>query len=82
MQKLEAELATLKARAELLNITRPAARVAFDSATIARQTHLLEGDVEDVNAGNRLQANVDSALSALRQKRTNLARYPWMREKR
>src|SRR4051812_35738899 len=63
--QLEAELASLRARASLLDRKRAAAQAAFDSAAAARQAHLLKGDIEDSETGTRLQYAVNSASSAL-----------------
>jgi hypothetical protein len=65
MQKLEAELAALKARAKLLDTKRTAVQNALDSALAARQAHMLDGDLDDTKTGARLQAAVDSTASVL-----------------
>jgi hypothetical protein len=65
VQKLEADLDGLKARALLLNTKRDAARSALDDAIAARQAHLLDGDIDDAKAATTLQARVDTATSEL-----------------
>jgi hypothetical protein len=65
MQKLETALAALTSRATLLTAKREAARAIFDRAVAARDVHLLEGNLEDEKMGAKLQAAVDSAVSAL-----------------
>jgi hypothetical protein len=65
MQKLEAELAKLNARARLLDDQRAACAAAFDRATEQRQRFMLEGDLEDTKTCAKLQAAVDTASSAL-----------------
>jgi hypothetical protein len=65
MQKLEAELASLTARATLLNTKRAAAQAALDGAVAARQNHMLGGDLDDTARATKLQNAVDSAGSAL-----------------
>jgi hypothetical protein len=65
MQKLEAELSALMSRAALLTVKRAAAQGTFDSAVAARDRHMLQGNLDDEKIGNKLQAAVDSAASAL-----------------
>jgi hypothetical protein len=65
MQKLEAELSALTARAALLTAKRTTAQGAFDSAVAARDVHMLQGNLDDEKIGTKLQAAVDSAASAL-----------------
>jgi len=65
MQKIQAELAALNARKELLTGKRSAAQSTLDSAVEARQKMLLAGDLDDIKAALALQAKVDSSTSAL-----------------
>jgi hypothetical protein len=65
MQKIEAELAALQARAGLLDTKRAAAQAGFDIATAARQEMLLAGDLDDAKLAAKLQVAVDGAASAL-----------------
>lgn len=65
MQKLETQLATAKARADLLHQHLRAAQIANDAATDARQAHLIDGDLADAKAGAALQARVTVAESSL-----------------
>lgn len=65
IQKLEDELASLQKRARLLATKRADAQAAFDDATVAREKFMLGGDLDDVKAGAKLQAAVDSIASAL-----------------
>jgi hypothetical protein len=65
MQKLEAELSALTARAALLVAKRANAKGAFDSAVAARDIHMRQGNLDDEKIGAKLQAAVDSAGSAL-----------------
>ena len=65
MDKLQAELAVLAARAKLLDSKRAATQTALDRAVEARQRNLIEGDLENAQAAAKLQAMVDSAGSTL-----------------
>jgi hypothetical protein len=65
MEKLEAELKTLRARAGQLTAKRSTAQAALDRATAARQEFLLGGDIDDDKTSTKLQAAVDSATSSL-----------------
>jgi hypothetical protein len=65
VQKLQADLDGLKTRAVLLNTKRDAARSALNDAIAARQTHLLEGDIDDAKAATTLQSKVDTATNEL-----------------
>src|SRR5712664_3054125 len=65
MQKLQADLAALTARATLLNAKRTAAQLVFDRAVDAGERHMLEGDVEDEKISTKLHGAVDAADSLL-----------------
>jgi len=65
MQKLESNLAKLKARAALLVDERIRAQAALDAAKNARQIFMLEGDLSDEKTRWKLQGSVDTCTSAL-----------------
>jgi hypothetical protein len=65
MHQLESQLATLTKRANQLTTKRAAGKDDLDRATAAREKHMLEGDLDDIKIGAKLQANVDAAVSAL-----------------
>jgi hypothetical protein len=70
MEKLEAELASLRARAETLSNRHTTADAAFFDAKMKVERHLLEADLDaDEKAGAKLEA----AVAAWAQKRANLA---------
>jgi hypothetical protein len=65
MQKFEAELAALTARADQLGAKRASAQKDLDRALAAREEHLLVGNLDDDKVGAKLQAAVDTGLSTL-----------------
>jgi hypothetical protein len=65
MQKIEAELAALTARADQLRAKRASAQKDLDRALAAREEHLLAGDLNDDKVGAKLQGAVDTGLSTL-----------------
>jgi hypothetical protein len=65
MEKLATELATLNARATLLESKRVEAQNALDSAVESRQRFLLEGDIDDEKVAAKLQTQVDGTASTL-----------------
>jgi hypothetical protein len=62
---LEADLASMRKRVEALAAKRADAKSSFDIAISERQRHLLEGDLSDEKAGERLQRAVDTSASRL-----------------
>jgi hypothetical protein len=65
VQRLESELARLRDRAKLLDSKRAAAQADFDRATASRERFLLEGDLDDAKTAAKVQAAVETAVSAL-----------------
>ncbi|WBL77254.1 hypothetical protein I3J27_30145 [Bradyrhizobium xenonodulans] len=81
MNKLEAELASLRSRAETLKSRKAAADAAFSYAKSKLQAHHLEGDLD---ADDKVRAKLEAALAtsaftrdgfadALVQVQTNIA---------
>jgi hypothetical protein len=64
-QKIEDNIAALAKRGEQLAAKRCKAQAALQKATSERQQALLAGDLDDQRALDRLQAAIDTALSAL-----------------
>jgi hypothetical protein len=64
-EKLESDLAGMRKRVEALALKRADAKSSFDVAVSERQRHLLEGDLSDEKAGERLQRAVDASASRL-----------------
>ena len=62
-EKLEVDLASMRKRVDVLAAKRAQAKAVFDQAVSERQSFLLEGDLSDERAGNRVQKAVDAAAS-------------------
>jgi hypothetical protein len=65
MEKLQAVVAALRARASLLTDRRVSAQTALDAAMAARQSMLIDGDLGDDKLATKLQGAVDTAQSSL-----------------
>jgi hypothetical protein len=65
MRKLESVVAQLRKRAGQLVAKHAKAKTDLEAATAARQTFLLEGDLDDAKVAAALQAAVNSAQSTL-----------------
>jgi hypothetical protein len=70
MEKLENELAALRARAETLTVRHAAAKTAYSEAKSRLQAHLLEGDLD---ADEKLRAKLEAAVTGCAVTRDNLA---------
>jgi hypothetical protein len=70
IEKLEADLAALRARAESLSSRHTAANAAFLDAKSKLQRHLLEADLDD---DEKVGVKLEAALAACTQKRDGLA---------
>jgi hypothetical protein len=62
-KRLEADLASMRKRVDVLAAKRAEAKAVFDQAVSERQSFLLEGDLSNERAGGRLQKAVDAAAS-------------------
>ena len=58
MEKLEAVLAGLQKRAALLADKKVSAQATLDAAMTARQSHMLEGNLDDEKSAAKLQGAV------------------------
>jgi hypothetical protein len=65
MEKLQAIVSALQARASLLTDRRVSAQTALDAAMAARQAMLIDGDLGDDKLATKLQGAVDTAQSSL-----------------
>jgi hypothetical protein len=70
MEKLDAELAALRARAETLHSRHAAAEAAFVDAETKLQRHLLEADLDD----DKVRAKLEVAVAACALTRDNFAK--------
>lgn len=70
-EQLEADLASLRARAETLRSRHTAAEAAFADADAKLQRHLLEGDID---ADDRVRAKLEAALASSVLTRDNFAK--------
>jgi len=71
MEKLEHELAALRARAETLHSRHAAAEAAFIDAETKLQTHLLEADLD---ADDKVRAKLEAAVASCALTRDSIAK--------